>query len=461
MPSRRGSWPPSSSAEPPRWGANSTAAGECDRHPCRLPFLPQPALPHLPGRTPHGAGCRHRPPVSCPYPTSISSSPCRRRSPVSPSRTAASCSRSCAGPPPRPSPPSPPIPNASASASVAPPSSIPGTSASSSIPTCIASSQCPDSTSTPVNGGRQQHLLRARQGPGPILPPAIPRGDRKGRPRRTVTCRGSRASLQRPGALQKHLDEARHTEWVVYAKGPFAGPESLVPLPVRYHPQSRHRKQPHPRLRRRIRRLPIPKARRQARTQAPLRHPCACRQPSSSDASCYMPCPPPASHPALRNLRKWLPQAHPRSRTKRHAMRTRPNPPPAGLDTHTPCPQCGSSLVSCCISATSPSHTLVLDWIDRLQKARAPPTASTTPQWSAIHPEIPLRDAPTAQHHSCRPSRPPLRNRANPAPTTAGRSTSRETEPPPHRNRPTPKRPCQPGQHPGSRKCILEPPLRP
>ena len=195
----------------------------------------------------------------------------------------------------------------------------------------------------------------------------------------TVTCRGSRASLQRPGALQKHLDEARHTEWVVYAKRPFAGPESLV----RYLSRYTHR-------------VAIGNSRIRAfdGESVDFRY----RKPAGKPG--HKPRYGTMRLPATEFIRRFLLHALPpglhrirhfgifangcRKRTleaARNAMRCEPpEPPPAGLDTHTPCPQCGSSLRLVLHLGHKPLSPLVLDWIDRLQKARAPPTASTTPQ---------------------------------------------------------------------------------
>ena len=53
----------------------------------RLQFLPQPALPQVPGAGAGRVARRAARPSCCRFPTSTSSSPCRRRSPRSPSRT--------------------------------------------------------------------------------------------------------------------------------------------------------------------------------------------------------------------------------------------------------------------------------------------------------------------------------------------------------------------------------------
>ena len=67
----------------------------------RLQFLPQPALPEVSGRGGAANGSKTARPSCCRFPTTTSSSPCRRRSAPSPSRTRPPSTTSCSGPPPR------------------------------------------------------------------------------------------------------------------------------------------------------------------------------------------------------------------------------------------------------------------------------------------------------------------------------------------------------------------------
>ena len=93
---------PSSSAVTSTAATPASASIRCTTHAAIATVRPVRA-------SPHGADCTRAPPTSCPCPTSISSLPCRTRSPRSPQPTAPSCSTSCSAPPSRPCAPSPPI----------------------------------------------------------------------------------------------------------------------------------------------------------------------------------------------------------------------------------------------------------------------------------------------------------------------------------------------------------------
>ena len=53
-------------------------------------------------------------------------------------------------------------------------------------------------------------------------------------PARTIGPRGQPAGIGRPAAVRTWIDELRATEWVVYAKPPFGGPEQVLKYLARY-----------------------------------------------------------------------------------------------------------------------------------------------------------------------------------------------------------------------------------
>ena len=180
-----------------------------------------------------------------------------------------------------------------------------------------------------------------------------------------------------PGALQKHLDDARHTEWVVYAKKPFAGPEALV----RYLSRYTHR-------------VAIGNSRIRAfdgeAVDFRYRKPAA--KPGHKPRYAIM------RLPATEFIRRFLLHALPpglhrirhfgilangcRKRTleaARDALQCGPpEAPQTDPDSRAPCPHCGGSLNLVLELGHKPLSPIVLDWLDRLDNARAPPNPGTT-----------------------------------------------------------------------------------
>ena len=192
----------------------------------------------------------------------------------------------------------------------------------------------------------------------------------------TITCHGSIASLQRPGALQHRLDEARQTEWIVYAKKPFAGPEALI----RYLSRYTHR-------------VSIGDRRILAfdGQSVDFRY----RKPASKPGQ--KPRYGSMRLPATEFIRRFLLHALPpgmhrirhfgilangcRKRTLEAARNAlgcdSPEIPEADRDILTPCPHCGGSLRLLLNLGNKPLTGVVLQWIDSLEQARAPPQSGT------------------------------------------------------------------------------------
>ena len=77
-------------------------------------------------------------------------------------------------------------------------------------------------------------VLSAGPGPVTLLPSSAPRGA-AGRLRvRRARFAGRLQTLSDPRRFAEHLRPARETEWVVYAKRPFAGPEQVLDYLGRY-----------------------------------------------------------------------------------------------------------------------------------------------------------------------------------------------------------------------------------
>ncbi|MCZ7593447.1 MAG: transposase [Kiritimatiellae bacterium] len=82
---------------------------------------------------------------------------------------------------------------------------------------------------------------------------------------RAVRRRLDRGTLVLPAGTEDWNDVCARlaaTDWIVYAKKPFAGPPAGPRVPRTLHPQGRHQRLPHPPARRWSRHLPLPGSRR-------------------------------------------------------------------------------------------------------------------------------------------------------------------------------------------------------
>ena len=172
----------------------------------------------------------------CRSSTSTSFSPCPRRSPRSPRRTRPSSTGCSSGPSPTRSGRSLPTRATSAPSSASSRSSIPGARRSCIIPICTASFRVGGSPTTGAPG------LPAA--PGFFLPvrvlsryfrrvllAALQDAFEAGQ----LHFAGRLQPLSDPPRFAEHLRPARQTEWVVYAKRPFAGPEQVLDLAAQDH----------------------------------------------------------------------------------------------------------------------------------------------------------------------------------------------------------------------------------
>ena len=221
-------------AGPPRWAGTSrsaTGAGTNRSPTTRAATATAPSARPPPPRT----GWRPGKPNCCPSNTSTWSSPCRRRSARSPCRTHAWSTASCSRPPPRPCSRSPPTPSTSGPRSASWPCSTPGARTCSITPTCTAS--CPGAGSSP-DGSR---WVACR--PGFFLPVRVLSRVFRGKflallraafDRGQLAFHGKLAALADPGEFQRRLADSAKTEWVVYAKPPFGGPEQVLKYLARY-----------------------------------------------------------------------------------------------------------------------------------------------------------------------------------------------------------------------------------
>ena len=174
-------------------------------------------------------------PNCCRSSTSTSSSPCRRRSPPSRTRTRPWSTTSCSTPPPRPCAPSPPIPSTWAPRSASSPSCTPGARTCCITRTCTAS--CPAagwprmaSAGSPAARASSCRCGCCRGCSGACSSRSC------GRPSTTGELRffNSLAALQDPDAFASYLAPVAQAEWVVYAKAPFGGPQQVLDYLGRY-----------------------------------------------------------------------------------------------------------------------------------------------------------------------------------------------------------------------------------
>ena len=188
----------------------------------------------------------------------------------------------------------------------------------------------------------------------------------------TIACHGSCASLQRPGALQQRLDEARKIEWVVYARKPLAGPDTLI----RYLSRYTHR-------------VAIGDSRILAFDGKTVEF--RYRKPASKAGQ--KPRYGSMRLPATEFIRRFLLHALPhglhrirhfgilangcRKRTLEAARNAlgcdTPEVPQTDPENQPPCPQCGGSLGLLLHLGHKPLTGLVLEWLKGLEQARAPP----------------------------------------------------------------------------------------
>ena len=436
-------------------GASSTAAQSAVA--TTSPSIPAATGIAPPARgMPRGAGWRRRPPVSCRYRTSISSSPCRRPSPGSPSRTVASCSRSCSAPPPRPSPPSPPTPGASASASAAPPSSHTWNQRLEFHPHlhCVVPNAGFDGNTGQWRVGSstffapvkvlaryfRRRFLEETERPSATEPsPATAPAPASSAP--APSSSASTRPADRVGGLrQEALRRTRHTD----------------PISLPIHPQGRHRRQPHPRLRRRDRRVPIPKAASKAG-----------QKPRYGSMRL----------PATEFIRRFLLHALPhglhrirhfgilangcRKRTLEAARNAlgcdTPEVPKTDPENQPPCPQCGGSL-GLLLHLGHKALTASSSNGSRASNRPAPHRNPQDPRYERKHARNPPPRCPGTATPPCprSPASAPARTQSLPAhPSRASPSAEIETDT--LRNRPLPHRPCQPAQTTGHSQETLEP----
>ena len=167
--------------------------------------------------------------------SSTSSLRSRRRSARSPCRTRGRSTASCSRPPPRPCSRSPPTRSTSGPRSASWPSSTPGARTCSTTrtstascraagcrPTARAGSPCRPGFFLPV-----RVLSRVFRGKFlALLKAAFDQGK--------LSFHGKLAALADPGEFQRRLAASAKTEWVVYAKPPFGGPEQVLKYLARY-----------------------------------------------------------------------------------------------------------------------------------------------------------------------------------------------------------------------------------
>ena len=154
--------------------------------------------------------------------------------PRSAPRTRPSSTVSSSGPSPRRSARLPPTPATSAPRSASSPCCTPGARRSSTIRICTASSRVGARKRRQRLGFLPPRVLPAGTGPFALLPPCPPRGAARRLRVRTAAVRRPAAALSDPRRFAEHLRPARETEWVVYAKRPFAGPEQVLDYLGRY-----------------------------------------------------------------------------------------------------------------------------------------------------------------------------------------------------------------------------------
>src|SRR5262249_7891375 len=172
---------------------------------------------------------------SCQCPTSMWCSRCRPRSEPSPIRTRPSSTDCCSRPQPRRSLPLQAIPSTLAPTSPSPLYCTLGARTSSTILMRIASCPAPDYRRTATAGSRlgTASFFRSAYSRAcfascsckvskPCMPP--------------TNCSSSpiSASSSTPTRGEPYLAPLRNSEWVVYAKKPFAGPQQVLAYLARY-----------------------------------------------------------------------------------------------------------------------------------------------------------------------------------------------------------------------------------
>ena len=150
-------------------------------------------------------------------------------------RTRGWSTASCSKPPPRPCSRSPPTPSTSGPRSASWPSSTPGARTCSITRTSIASCRAAGCRLTvragsPAGRASSCRCASSAASSGASSSPCSEAAFDRGR----LSFHGKLAALADPVEFQRRLAASAQTEWVVYAKPPFGGPEQVLKYLARY-----------------------------------------------------------------------------------------------------------------------------------------------------------------------------------------------------------------------------------
>ncbi len=201
----------------------------------RLQLVPQPTLPQVPGHRRGAVDGSKGSRASCLSSTFMWFLRFPRRSVRSRFRINGRSTAFCSEPPPKRYGKSPPIPSTSGPRSVSWPSSTPGAKTFNTILMCIASCR--------EVGWLPMARVGSPAGHGFFLPVRVLSRVFRGKflallrsafDQGRLSFHGKLASLADPREFQLQLAASARTEWVVYAKPPWGGPEQVLKYLSRY-----------------------------------------------------------------------------------------------------------------------------------------------------------------------------------------------------------------------------------